>query len=120
MGPISPRCGCSTNVPAATAVQNHFHSSYCHVDPALLRTVQVDAGAIKFILQGADIMSPGLTSSGGQLPEDLLAGAIVVRWWGDALSINVLGDYGGGQGVGPECGCIENVSQGNVSTLDSQ
>lgn len=34
----------------------------------MLPTVQVDKGAIKFVLSGANIMSPGLTSSGGMLP----------------------------------------------------
>jgi len=36
-------------------------------DPDLLPTVQVDRGAIKFVLKGADIMAPGLTSAGGSL-----------------------------------------------------
>lgn len=42
-------------------------------DPDLLPTVQVDRGAIKFVLKGADIMAPGLTSAGGSLPADLPA-----------------------------------------------
>lgn len=29
--------------------------------------MQVDKGAIKFILRGADVMAPGLTSKGGRL-----------------------------------------------------
>ena len=33
-------------------------------DPMLLPWVQVDKGAIKFILSGANIMCPGLTSPG--------------------------------------------------------
>lgn len=37
-------------------------------DPDLLPRVQVDKGAIKFVLAGANIMCPGLTSRGGSLP----------------------------------------------------
>lgn len=38
-------------------------------DPALLPWIQVDRGAIKFLLSGANVMSPGLTSAGGHLPD---------------------------------------------------
>ncbi len=38
-----------------------------HQYPDLLPVVQVDRGAIKFVLKGADIMAPGLTSAGGAL-----------------------------------------------------
>jgi PUA domain protein len=40
-----------------------------HKFPDLLPKVQVDRGAIKFVLKGADIMCPGLTSKGGKLDE---------------------------------------------------
>jgi PUA domain protein len=39
--------------------------------------VQVDRGAIKFVLKGADIMCPGLTSPGGRLDTDLPKDTIV-------------------------------------------
>jgi PUA domain protein len=42
-----------------------------------MRRVQVDTGAIKFVMKGADIMCPGLTSKGGSISEDLPEGAIV-------------------------------------------
>lgn len=35
----------------------------------MMPSVQVDRGAIKFVLSGANIMSPGLTSAGGMLPD---------------------------------------------------
>uniref|UniRef100_V5EGI4 Translation machinery-associated protein 20 n=1 Tax=Kalmanozyma brasiliensis (strain GHG001) TaxID=1365824 RepID=V5EGI4_KALBG len=35
----------------------------------LLHKLQVDRGAIKFVLSGANVMSPGLTSAGGHLPD---------------------------------------------------
>ena len=53
---------------------------FCHIfgsrisvksilDPLMLKTMQVDRGAIKHILSGAHIMCPGLTSAGGRLCE---------------------------------------------------
>ncbi|CAJ0874198.1 15836_t:CDS:2, partial [Entrophospora sp. SA101] len=39
--------------------------------------LQVDKGAIKFILSGANIMCPGLTSKGARIDEELPAEAIV-------------------------------------------
>lgn len=47
--------------------------------PDMMPKIQVDKGAIKFILSGADIMCPGLTSAGGRISSDLLAGCLVVR-----------------------------------------
>eukprot|EP01114_Cavostelium_apophysatum_P008928 TRINITY_DN2199_c0_g1_i1.p2 TRINITY_DN2199_c0_g1~~TRINITY_DN2199_c0_g1_i1.p2 ORF type:complete len:184 (-),score=39.62 TRINITY_DN2199_c0_g1_i1:757-1308(-) len=41
-----------------------------HKYPNILPHVQVDRGAIKFVMQGANIMCPGLTSPGGRLPDD--------------------------------------------------
>jgi PUA domain protein len=38
-----------------------------HKYPFLLPPQQVDKGAIKFVLSGANIMCPGLTSKGGKL-----------------------------------------------------
>lgn len=40
-----------------------------HKFPEAYPTVQVDRGAIKFVLSGANIMCPGLTSPGAQLPD---------------------------------------------------
>jgi malignant T-cell-amplified sequence len=37
-------------------------------DPYILPKVQVDRGAIRFLLAGAHMMCPGLTSAGGYLP----------------------------------------------------
>ncbi|PVU84588.1 hypothetical protein BB559_007540 [Furculomyces boomerangus] len=49
-----------------------------HQYPDILPKVQVDRGAIKFVLSGANIMCPGLTSPGARLPEtDLPEGSIV-------------------------------------------
>ncbi|KAG5418843.1 TMA20 [Candida metapsilosis] len=43
-----------------------------HKYPQLFPRVQVDRGAIKFVMSGANIMCPGLTSKGGDLPEENL------------------------------------------------
>ena len=50
----------------------------CDVVPDMMKSVQVDKGAIKFVLSGANIMCRGLTSPGGRLPEGLQAGEPVV------------------------------------------
>jgi len=36
-----------------------------------MKKLQVDRGAIRFVLAGANIMCPGLTSPGGFLDEDV-------------------------------------------------
>lgn len=38
------------------------------LDPFILPMVRVDRGAIRFLLAGAHMMCPGLTSAGGYLP----------------------------------------------------
>jgi len=48
-------------------------------DPTMMPHVQVDRGAIKFVLSGANIMCPGLTSAGGRLSEGIAKDAVVVR-----------------------------------------
>lgn len=40
-------------------------------DPNIMKRFQVDRGAIKFVLSGANIMCPGLTSPGGVLDEEV-------------------------------------------------
>ncbi|KAB8068971.1 hypothetical protein BDV29DRAFT_161884 [Aspergillus leporis] len=44
------------------------HLKLVHAYPSALRTVQIDRGAIRFVLSGAALMAPGLTSPGGRLP----------------------------------------------------
>jgi len=48
-----------------------------HQYPDLLPTVQVDRGAIKFVMKGADIMCPGLTSAGGDISTPIEKDTIV-------------------------------------------
>ncbi|THG18179.1 hypothetical protein TEA_024877 [Camellia sinensis var. sinensis] len=42
-----------------------------HQYPNIMKKLQVDRGAIKFVLSGANIMCPGLTSPGGALDDDV-------------------------------------------------
>ncbi|KAE8152301.1 GTP-binding protein YchF [Aspergillus avenaceus] len=56
------------------------HLKLIHAYPDALPTVQIDRGAIRFVLSGAALMAPGLTSAGGRLPEKekaLEAGQVV-------------------------------------------
>ena len=46
-------------------------------DPLMMARVCVDKGAIKFVLKGADVMCPGLTSAGGSMATPLPEGAPV-------------------------------------------
>jgi predicted RNA-binding protein (TIGR00451 family) len=41
--------------------------------PFIMPKMQVDRGAIKFVLGGAHIMCPGLTSKGGSMPDGVEA-----------------------------------------------
>jgi PUA domain protein len=47
-------------------------------DPNIMKKLQVDRGAIKFVLSGANIMCPGLTSPGGALDDEVDAETPVV------------------------------------------
>ncbi|CCA66904.1 related to TMA20-protein putative involved in cytoplasmic ribosome function [Serendipita indica DSM 11827] len=51
-----------------------------HQFPKILPALRVDRGAIRFLLQGANMMAPGFTSKGGWLPdasEAIPAGTVV-------------------------------------------
>ena len=48
-----------------------------HMMPSILPRTQIDKGGIKFILSGADIMCPGLTSEGGFISEEQQKGDVV-------------------------------------------
>ncbi|KAL2872116.1 P-loop containing nucleoside triphosphate hydrolase protein [Aspergillus lucknowensis] len=45
------------------------HLKLLHAFPQMLPSIQIDRGAIRFVLSGATLMAPGLTSPGGQLPD---------------------------------------------------
>lgn len=48
-------------------------------DPTMMNVVQTDRGAVKFVLSGANIMCPGLTSPGARMEVDIPEGTPVVR-----------------------------------------
>eukprot|EP00611_Tribonema_gayanum_P029849 TRINITY_DN8122_c0_g1_i1.p1 TRINITY_DN8122_c0_g1~~TRINITY_DN8122_c0_g1_i1.p1 ORF type:complete len:183 (-),score=32.64 TRINITY_DN8122_c0_g1_i1:43-591(-) len=48
-----------------------------HQYPNFMPKMQVDKGAIKFILNGSNIMCPGFTSDGGRMEESIEAGQAV-------------------------------------------
>ena len=48
-----------------------------HQYPSMMPKMQVDVGAIKFILKGANVMSPGLISAGGRFETGIKKGGFV-------------------------------------------
>ncbi|KAI1774957.1 hypothetical protein F4818DRAFT_417293 [Hypoxylon cercidicola] len=44
------------------------HLRLVHRFPAAFPSIRIDRGAIRFVLSGATLMAPGLTSTGGRLP----------------------------------------------------
>jgi malignant T-cell-amplified sequence len=61
------------------------HLKLVHAFPQAFPRLRIDRGAIRFVLSGATLMAPGLTSKGGWLPEpgrgeeeeELLEGEVV-------------------------------------------
>jgi PUA domain protein len=45
------------------------HLSLVHKYPQCFDRIRIDRGAIRFVLSGAALMVPGLTSPGGRLPD---------------------------------------------------
>jgi PUA domain protein len=46
------------------------HLTIVHRYPRCFQTLRIDRGAVRFVLSGATLMAPGLTSPGGRLPND--------------------------------------------------
>ncbi|KAF2272542.1 uncharacterized protein EI97DRAFT_425992 [Westerdykella ornata] len=46
------------------------HLALVHKYPDCFHRLRIDRGAIRFVLSGATLMAPGLTSPGGRLPND--------------------------------------------------
>ncbi|KAI7821793.1 PUA-like domain-containing protein [Kickxella alabastrina] len=65
-----------------------------HQYPDILPHVRADRGAIKFVLSGANIMCPGLTSAGAWLPEENIPEDTVVAVMAEgkehALAVGVM------------------------------
>lgn len=66
---------------SGTSVPDYdLYSPIWFADPNIMRKLQVDRGAIKFVLAGANIMCPGLTSPGGALDDEVEAETPVVNF----------------------------------------
>jgi malignant T-cell-amplified sequence len=46
------------------------HLKVVHAYPQCFKSVGIDRGAIRFVMSGATLMVPGLTSKGGRLPDE--------------------------------------------------
>lgn len=55
-----------------------MHPTLLITDPNILPKLQVDKGAIKFVLSGANVMCPGLTSPGAKMDESVPENTTVV------------------------------------------
>jgi malignant T-cell-amplified sequence len=56
------------------------HLKVVHKYPDSFKRISIDRGAIRFVMSGATLMVPGLTSAGGRLPdaeEEVKAGEVV-------------------------------------------
>ncbi|KAJ0078972.1 hypothetical protein Patl1_22344 [Pistacia atlantica] len=91
-----------------------------HQYPNIMKKLQVDRGAIRFVLAGANIMCPGLTSPGGALDEEVEAETPVVHtvlplFLG--LCYFALGHNGRGKAA---CSCYwiyKDVSKGHIQLI---
>lgn len=64
-----------------------------HKYPLMMQKLQVDTGGIKFVLKGADVMCPGLTSAGGSMPAGLPGGcpvAVYAQGKEHAMAVGIL------------------------------
>ncbi|KAI9700231.1 MAG: translation machinery-associated protein 20 [Bogoriella megaspora] len=65
------------------------HLTLIHKYPSAFNRLRVDRGAIRFVLSGATLMVPGLTSAGGRLPGEGRGGGgdEEGRWGNEDLNI---------------------------------
>ena len=73
LAPMCPLIGGST-----VYIHLTWLSSSPPADPTILPRVQVDKGAIRFLLSGANVMCPGLTSPGARMDVSLPQDTVVV------------------------------------------
>ncbi len=121
MDRICPLCERSTNV-CTLIVPSHTTptlidcciatcvvvSTVMKTDPQMLPQVQVDAGAIRFILDGANIMCRGLTSKGAKMETELKANthvAIMVEGKQHAIGVGKMRLSTADMYVGGVVGC---------------
>lgn len=135
--PGSPPCGCCTSV-GPPGAPHGFRPSDSVLwtrppDPYILPWQQVDKGAIRFVLSGANIMCPGLTSPGAKMTP-CPKGSVVVssstvflcqrkrnRRPSSLVFLFFLffaGHHGGRQATRAGHRCLRPVHGGNVSLLE--
>ncbi|KAH7414149.1 hypothetical protein DE146DRAFT_639457 [Phaeosphaeria sp. MPI-PUGE-AT-0046c] len=61
------------------------HLTLVHKYPFAFHRLRIDRGAIRFVLSGATLMAPGLTSPGGRLPDPSLSNEDKERYGGEDL-----------------------------------
>lgn len=61
------------------------HLALVHKYPTAFHRLRIDRGAIRFVLSGAALMAPGMTSPGGRLPGAELEGEDRERYGGEDL-----------------------------------
>lgn len=79
---------CNNDVTRKFHILVHYLPLYS-LDPSIMPKMQVDTGAIRFVLGGANVMCPGFTSPGGALPVIIDAGQPVVRLYYLFVSVRV-------------------------------
>lgn len=72
MGRTIQPSSCSTNASVPTLLAPIISIIIIMLDPDILPRMQVDKGAIKFVISGANIMCPGLTSKGARMPDEMI------------------------------------------------
>jgi len=59
------------------------HLRLVHAFPQCFPRVRIDRGAVRFVLSGATLMAPGLTSAGGRLPSGKEGDGRGKEGWGE-------------------------------------
>ncbi|KAL8746174.1 MAG: hypothetical protein Q9190_001785 [Brigantiaea leucoxantha] len=93
------------------------HLRLVHQFPASFARIRIDRGAIRFVLSGATLMAPGLTSKGGRLP----GGGADSGNGGDGGEGGGDGGGGGGGGEGGDGRYEgEELEEGSVVVVEAE
>ena len=87
-----------------------------HKYPTCFKRVRIDRGAIRFVLSGATLMAPGLTSAGGRLPDANAAGDDAERYGSEDLN---KGDVVVVEAEGKHSACMVGVLSTGTSEIKS-
>jgi PUA domain protein len=92
------------------------HLSLVHKYPQCFDRIRIDRGAIRFVLSGAALMVPGLTSPGGRLPDPSISEDDKEANDGYGGKELQAGDIVVVEAEGKECACLVGVLK--MSTKD--